>query len=417
MARLLPSLMVAALCGTLAAEDVPLKYEINRKKDRFEVLQLLRDGTPIPRGQQEKFAGYFNFYILPPFAMPQKQDELPQERNEIRKYFATAKIGAPYDELNKLVMNYMLEVILKNSRVKSHVARYNAVLVVGDLNAFEGNSAGGKYPKPLPEALNVLVDLLKDERQPPYIHVAAIVGIERHASMNSVHPIEPAAKAAIAKLMMEILQKSEPPAGRSESGHAYLRATAADILAQLNDPRFNDALLAAIQKSLNEPDAPRSMKMSLCGSIGMIEVPKPSKVDLAQLAGGVGRASIEACEQELERSRELELARQRPVDPDRRRISYFLHEAELAFDGLPGKKGGLDAGAEGTPNGSLIAGIGKKFSNLVKELEDLKPDDYIDRQEMQTKLADLKAALPKQAKTARVPTDVAQKEGAAAASN
>jgi hypothetical protein len=416
MARFLTSLVVATLCGTLSAEEIPLKYEPNRKKDRFEVLQLLRDGAPIPLRQQETFADYFNFYILPPFAMPQKQDVLPQERSKIRTYFATAKIGVPYDELSKLVMNYMREVILKNPRIKSQVARYNAVLVIGDLNAFEGNSTGGKYAKPLPEALPVLVDLLKDEKQPAYIHVAAIVGIQRHAAMNSVYPIEQAAKGAIAQLMLKLLQQSDPPATSSASGHAYLRATAAEILAQINDPGINDALLAAIQQALDEPDAPRSMKMALCGSIGMVEIPKPTKVDLAQLAGSVGRASIVACEQELERSRELELERQQAVDPDRRRIGYFLHQAELAFDGLPGKHGGLTTGAEGTPNGSLIAGFGKEFAKLVKEIENLGNAGFIDRDEMQAKLADLKAALPKQAKAARVPSDVAQKERAAAAS-
>lgn len=400
----------------LLAEDVPLKYEPKRKEDRFQVLQVLRDGTPIPVRQQELFANYFNFFVLPPFAMPQKEGELPQERGEIRKYFATGKIGMPYDELNKIVLNYMREVILKNPKIKSQVARYNAVLVIGDLNAFEGNSSGGKFPKPLPEALGVLVNLLKDEKQPSYIHVAALVGIQRHASMASNYPIEQAAKSEIAKLMLGLLEQSETPEGSSPSGHAYLRVTAAEILAQFNDSKINDALLAAIQKSLDEPNASQPMKMALCGAIAQVDVPKPSKVELAQLAGSVGRAAIEACEAELDRSEQLELERQQQFDPDRRRLGYFLRQADSAFRGMPGKNGGLTTGAEGTPNGSMVAGIGEKFAALVKELNDMKEDDYIDREEMRTKLADLKAALPKQAKTARVPANVAREKRVAEAS-
>lgn len=415
-ARLFASLIVAAVCGTLTAEEVPLKYEPARKRDRFEVLQILRDGTPLSQEQQPKFAEYFNFFVLPPFAMPQKETELPQQRAEIRKYFATAKIGPPYDELNKLVMNYMQAVILNNPRVKSHAARYNAVLVIGDLNSFEGGTRGGKLPKPLPEALEVLVKLLKDEKQPPYIHIAALIGIQRHAALNSSYPIEETAKITIAKAMLQLLQKSQPPATASASGHAYLRATAADILAQFNDSRVNDVLLTAIQKALEEPEAPRAMKMSLCGTVGLIEVPKTSKVDLAQLAGSVGRASIAACEEELERTRAQELERQQAVDPDRRRLSYFLHQAEVAFKGLPGKPGGLIAGAEGTPNGSQIAQFGKDFSRLVKELEDLGAEDYVSREEWQTKLAELKAALPGASKTARVPAESTRDRGVAGAS-
>lgn len=407
-AQLIASLVIAATCSMLAAEDIPLKYEALRKRDRFEVLQLLRDGTPVPQQQQEKFTDYFNFFVLPPFAMPQKQAELPQQRAEVRKYFATAKIGPPYDELNKLVMNYMLDVILDNPRVKSQAARYNAVLMIGDLNAFEGNTAGGRYPKPLPEALSVLVEMLQDEKQPAYIHVAAIVGIQRHAAMSSSYPIDEKAKVTIAKAMLKLLQQAKPAADGSTSGHAYLRATAADILAQLNDARISDALLLAIQKALEEPDAPRAMKMSLCGTIGLVEVPKSSKVDLAQVAGSVGRAAIAACDEELERTRALELERQQAVDPDRRRLGYFLHQAELAFNGMPGKTGGLVAGADGTPSGSQIAQIGKTLSKLVKELEDLKAGDYIHRDDWQTKLAELKAALPGQPKTARVPADRAR---------
>ena len=101
--------------------------------------------------------------------------------------------------------------------------KFNALLVVGELNDPE---EGGKG-KPSAAASALLVQLIKSpdgKAVKDYMKAAALVGLERHAAVPGAIPDK--TRTELTDALIKLLEQKEPPAGRDEAAHQYLRRSA-----------------------------------------------------------------------------------------------------------------------------------------------------------------------------------------------
>lgn len=383
---------LAVIGNGVARAQAPIKQIkfADRKKDRFAVEQLLRSEAEIPIKDEEKFDGYFQQFVLPPLANPDA--DLPAVRNEIKRNFRTAVKGLPYARLNAIVRDFA-NFTIRSREVRHPACRVNAILVLGDLNEFEGE--GSKLAKPLPEALDDLVALLKMPKLPDYMRVAALVGVQRHALMSYKYPLEQNVQEEISKQMFELLAQKEPPGSRAPSAQAYLRLTAAEILGLIGNPGKNGEIAVAVVDAMNEKDAPLSMRLGMCNVIGMFKYNPAVKVDYKSAAVAVCRTLVDATQRELDRAEILSQQKQTLVDPDRRRLAYIFRQAWLAlFGDRRIKRTGIIAAATeaGRPEAETLTRLFNLVSKTLSELDN--PAAIVDSVDIADKLAAIKETLP-----------------------
>jgi hypothetical protein len=206
-----------------------------------------------------------------------------------------------------------------------------------------------------------------------------------------------------------MLKQAQVPKSRTPAGHAYVRRNAAELLGYLGDVGKDNENLNAVLVILNDPRASLSMRLGMLPVLGMFRYGNNAKVDFASLLSTVGHTAVEAAERELTRSTALSEERQMEIDPDRRRLSYYFRQAQWALDGPPtARRGGIIAGASGTPAEPIIKAFRTK---VFRVLADLDKAEYVDPIEFADVLAEFQADLPARAKAARVPASAAGESG------
>jgi hypothetical protein len=132
-------------------------------------------------------------------------------------------------------------------------ARYNAVLILGQLDkqyAIE-TGANRRPPVPLPEAtalLTKIVTAADDRRITPSMTLGALIGLERHAQYRDT--LAPEAVQAMSDAMLKLISHEKPIQEMDRTAFDWLRLRAAGILAQLGGlgPKneVHDAILKLI---------------------------------------------------------------------------------------------------------------------------------------------------------------------------
>jgi hypothetical protein len=392
--------LLGAAPSVFAQEPITKLEFADLKKDTFAIQALLKDRVPVPPREEPKFDAYFQKYLLSAVADPRRAD-LPATRAEIRKAFRIAESGAPYDRVNNMaidVMNFIIEKWQpRNAREKRAVeaAKYNAVLVLGDLNESEG---AGRLPKPLPAALDVLIKIAKNPQYPDYLRVGALLGgIQRNASLNSTHPLPADAKEEISKLAYEQLQQKKCPESRTPQAHAWVRRSAVEILAAIGDPGPNGAYVNAIVDMLNDPAVPTMSRMSLVSLLGQFKYPAKSNLNFRAAAEASCYLAVDIANRELNRVKQLNMNQQlqQIVDPSRDLLQYVFRQVEFALKGMRGGTGGLVTASQGTPHAAAVAAITARVGKIMVYLDGLGANGFVEPSDFGPLVSDLEAALPK----------------------
>ncbi|MBX9790795.1 MAG: hypothetical protein K2Y37_17900 [Pirellulales bacterium] len=127
-----------------------------------------------------------------------------------------------------------LKKIVQNKKF-SPLARYNALLMLGDLNEVEPDSAG-RGSKALPAALPILAEFLDTKKYPisdsnDALRVAALVGIQGHLERgglaeDQVRLVRPALEA--------LARQERAPKGRDPEVHGFMQARAQSVMSALD---------------------------------------------------------------------------------------------------------------------------------------------------------------------------------------
>ena len=127
-----------------------------------------------------------------------------------------------------------LKKIVQNKKF-SPLARYNALLMLGDLNEVEPDSAG-RGSKALPAALPILAEFLDTKKYPisdtnDALRVAALVGIQGHLERgglaeDQIRLIRPALES--------LARQERAPKGRDPEVHGFMQARAQSVMSALD---------------------------------------------------------------------------------------------------------------------------------------------------------------------------------------
>ena len=122
----------------------------------------------------------------------------------------------------------MMRTIIADDKF-SPLARYNAVLVLGELNASE--AASGKRAVALPEAVPALIELLDAKRAVDdandALRVAALVSLIGHAERGGI--ADKKMRNDVTKRLQD-LAAEEKPSSRGEDVHKWIQRRAQTVL-------------------------------------------------------------------------------------------------------------------------------------------------------------------------------------------
>lgn len=209
--------------------EVPADAAALGSRFRGEVETMLRDGTVT---NPTVFDNYWKAYFAQ-LTHWSKRESLSELR---LKYFKDKLRGKNNDAQKHLVVDLALPTLKKivQNRKFSPLVRYNALLMLGDLNEVEPDMRG-QGSKALPAALPVLAEFLDVKKYPvgdtnDALRVAALVGIQGHVDRgglaeDQVRLIRPALEA--------LAKQRKAPKGRDPEVHGFMQARAQSVFSAL----------------------------------------------------------------------------------------------------------------------------------------------------------------------------------------
>lgn len=180
---------------------------------------------------QDLFDGYWSWYIaqLSNYA---KKDDLSAIRVDVKRQLL-GRSGAPQRRLVLIVLKVAGQIV--NDEQFAPIVRYNALLMLGDLNRTEPN-AQGQNAVALPEALPYLVKFL-DPKLPAdgsvndALRVAAMIGIQNHIERGGIP--NPDARKQVVSLLQQIAQDQPAEGQRPSEINEWLQKRAQEALDKL----------------------------------------------------------------------------------------------------------------------------------------------------------------------------------------
>ena len=153
-----------------------------------------------------------------------------------------------------LIHKYIIDIAKSISLANYHpAARINATLMLALINDSPEDPSTKKPPVPAASAFSPLVQLYMSPDAPDGVKAVALQGLARHVSLGAVK--SPQARDGVLKIMRELV-KSEAPAGRSASAHAFMQRYAVDILSVLASPNSSPETaqtLVALSTNASKP--------------------------------------------------------------------------------------------------------------------------------------------------------------------
>jgi hypothetical protein len=307
------------------------------EKRKFRVLKGQEPSGP-------EFERWYKQYFFPSFSQPTDLDQLPAKRETLRKDLAGASSKNVHKQITDWTLLYM-RGMATTQRFNLHPAvRYNAMLMIGDLNA-EERSFNVKVPKPLPQALDILAAEATGNASDA-VRMAAMLGLLRHARLDWANTtrIPSAKRSAIAQNMLSLLNQTEPPAGRSPEGHVWMQRRAIEVLAALGLMGILPPVNQAVDQVLADGVAPVSLRCTAADAYGQMNMKTTNRpsVDPEDASRKLGGFAVYICQREVDRMEE-----QQKIDRVKKATSGGMGYG-MGGSGYPGMEGSGYPGMEGS---------------------------------------------------------------------
>jgi hypothetical protein len=305
----------------------------------------------------EEFYGMYASLL----ALPGNDTVLPDLRAQIKR--DTKKWGAATDKsgletVNKILLAKMQELV-ENEKA-TPLARYNAMLVIGDLNAVETNNVGVGDAKAMPEAAPVLLKALADPDMVDAVKVASLVGLLRHAELGIAD--KQVEKQVAAELLKLVQQETPEASGRSADGHIWMRRRAMEILATL-------------QSAPGSAHNPKEFAEALQKILANKDNPLPFRADAALALGRIGTADEEVMKGLGDLTLQITRTELSP-----RGYKLYLRALQTCLTG-PDAKGGITPKLPG-PQKKLAEELTRLVTNMNSRMTRLGDDNIAIRDQM-----------------------------------
>lgn len=247
---------------------------------------------------QPRFDEFFREYALARIVPRQPDVDVGKARAELRTYIDIADNQQALDRLNTLAMEEMTKAVEGNYHP---AARYNAVLVIGMLD--QRHADRSSPPVPLPAATEYLLSILEGQRDvfdAARIHDAlttgAIVGMERHAKygLSDDH------RTRLTQALLPLVKQEEPPAGRDEQAHLWMRVAAARTLAELKTTGDGNEVVEALRAMMNDKKLPLTTRCRIAAALGKMNYDGQSAQVATELIAEMGALTLTALQKNIE---------------------------------------------------------------------------------------------------------------------
>lgn len=271
--------------------------------------RILMGSVPLDEQGAQQFDRWYKGYFFPSFTKPDELSTLTDKREELKKDLRVVKSAAVHDRLLTVTFAYM-KGIVQSPKYNFHPAvRFNAMLMIGDLNQTEA-SVQQRFPDPYPPALDVMVQEFNNPNQTDAVRVAAMLGMLRHAKLDwtrqSNQRIPAATRTAIVNDMLALLKSKDPPGSRTPEGHAWMQRLASEVVGALGAVGPMDEVNQVLATMVEDQEAPLPLRGSAARAWKFVmppSQPKPS-LDASQLSLKLAGLAVDACRKELERLEE-----------------------------------------------------------------------------------------------------------------
>jgi len=285
--------------------SVDKSYEKTWTKVRFEVTKILASGR-FDAGQQQLLEDYYRKWVLPRMTVEENYASLPKLRSDLGIELRRASSGPPLTTAVKLI----LETMSKVAKASFHPAvRYNAMLLIGDLNQQESPNPTIQPPVPLAAALPVMLEALTDEKQIDVVKIGALVKLDRHIRLGIADPQW--VTQQLIPALVNLAEMKVPPADRSAEGHEWMRCKAMELLGLLRSVGPESRILKTLVGIVADRKEPLLVRTAAALALenlnftGATGSPSEAGTALGQLALSACGAEIDATEQSITSQRRL----------------------------------------------------------------------------------------------------------------
>ncbi len=319
-ALVLYGMIFASAPGALAQQPQyldpkPLWDESNRDdyrkfRERESLIRnIMNDRAPLDQNRAE-FDEFFRRQLFVKMASASEVGKLAERRRDFFKahIHSTNPPPAVHDYLVQLTLETMQRVAVD---ARFHpAARYNAMLIIGELNEVESTGIGPNRRPPIPSnvALNFMLAQLNDPKQIDEVRMAALVGVLRHVQTNRLlrqlnigQANDPQQQANVQRTIAAALQVAEPkdpPQGRTVEGHTWMRRRAIDILIGLG--ASTGPVASLLEEIVSDPELPISLRCTAAEAIGKMPTSGGQQgFDAVKTAQDAVAIAVDVCQAEL----------------------------------------------------------------------------------------------------------------------
>ena len=368
----------AAKWKTLEAEILPAFKERAPLRDRSsKVRGMLANPPAVPyAGNEAEFEEYFVKYVFPTWTLTDEAHlgSLAKDRDRFLTVELAKSTGPAHDKLLELTLAHATRIAQDPD---FHPAvRYNAILVLGGLNAREASRGPPPTnPEPLPTALPPLRALFENPDESDTVRVAALLGILRHLEWDDFRTATPKlaadVKTPLVQQLIALSQQTDPPAGRSAEGHTWMRRRALEGLMYVSQAGPTLEISDVISKLMSSDAEPLPLRCTAADIMGRLDYKDPV-VPATDISGKqLGLLALASCQAELTRLENYEkLAAMRTKLP----TQYGSGMAGGGGGDMAGMMMGGMGGGSGPPPGMQGPNMGGPPSmDMSKMMEGMMP--------------------------------------------
>jgi hypothetical protein len=305
----------AQVAGPAAYVSLPMDAQLAPDskpwKDLSGLKQRIVTGTVPFEENRAQFERWYKTYFLPSFTSANELRDLPKKRDDLRKELKVIKSPTARTLLLDLTFTYMKGIATTTKYNLHPASRINALLMIGELNQTEGTPQQ-RWPDPLPRALNeVLWPEFKKPGQTDAMRLAALSGIRRHAEMDWNRPaaqrIPAALRDEMVRELLNLVQTSDPPQGRSPAVHAWMQLRALETIAALGAVGPRNEVNQALEKILLTPTADVALRCAAARSWEIVNVAGQAQPNLnpSDLALKIGAMAVQTTRQQIDRINDI----------------------------------------------------------------------------------------------------------------
>ena len=269
-------LVYLAIAAGAFAQQPPLVYDGMTAKGGAQLFHKALDDPSLlsVKANQTAFDNYVTNYSITRLIDPKVEStkQLPEIRDRIKAELRRGPTGThllsgvSYDRFNELALQTAIRIALGNYKP---VVRYNAVLLIGDLDKVQPTMRGRrvlKPGKPYVPALDLMLTWVGLAKAPEFIKAGMLRGIHRHARAGITGTRVGTTQAA----MLALLNGKTPPGKRTAKVHAWMRRRAADVLGAMKSAGVGNKVANALTVVMRDDTEPMLVRGTAAEALGQV---------------------------------------------------------------------------------------------------------------------------------------------------